>query len=163
MKSMSTEADDVAASPVLVAFLADRDMPCPLCGYNLRAVRSPRCAECGARIELRVQSDDLRLGPWIAAIVGASVPEGFLIAAGVVGAISAARGEFVFLREWVVAAFCWSSMLVLGGVIAVLTANRRALWQLARRTQWLLAMGTAGLGFALMGSLIWLFIVRVGA
>jgi hypothetical protein len=29
----------------------DRDVPCPLCGYNLRGLAEPRCPECGYRFE----------------------------------------------------------------------------------------------------------------
>ncbi|MEM9166951.1 MAG: hypothetical protein AAGB48_07975 [Planctomycetota bacterium] len=31
----------------LRAYLAERDVPCPRCGYNLRGVREPVCPECG--------------------------------------------------------------------------------------------------------------------
>ncbi len=34
------------------AFLADRDVPCPDCGYNLRGSRRPFCPECGLGIAL---------------------------------------------------------------------------------------------------------------
>ncbi len=34
------------------AYLAERDVPCPKCGYNLRGIRGARCPECAHPIEL---------------------------------------------------------------------------------------------------------------
>ena len=45
---------DSQASELLAAFLADRDVQCPRCGYNLRGITSGRCPECGDPLELRV-------------------------------------------------------------------------------------------------------------
>ncbi|MEM9166950.1 MAG: hypothetical protein AAGB48_07970 [Planctomycetota bacterium] len=36
----------------LRSYLAERDVPCPGCGYNLRGVREPVCPECGETILL---------------------------------------------------------------------------------------------------------------
>jgi hypothetical protein len=36
----------------LAAFLADRDVPCPGCGYNLRGLPSDRCPECHAALSV---------------------------------------------------------------------------------------------------------------
>lgn len=36
----------------LARYLADRDLPCPKCKYNLRGVRSEKCPECGAALNL---------------------------------------------------------------------------------------------------------------
>lgn len=50
---------------VLRVFLTDRDVPCPVCRYNLRGLGSTTCPECGVRLDLRVGSIDLKLGPWL--------------------------------------------------------------------------------------------------
>lgn len=39
---------------VLRAYLAQRDVACPGCGYNLRGAQDTVCPECGGRIELAV-------------------------------------------------------------------------------------------------------------
>lgn len=38
-----------------------------MCGYNLRALATPRCPECGESLRLSVSVVEPRLGPWIAA------------------------------------------------------------------------------------------------
>src|SRR5690242_20481338 len=41
-------------SATLRAFLAERDAPCPACGYNLRGIEEPLCPECGGTVELAI-------------------------------------------------------------------------------------------------------------
>jgi hypothetical protein len=38
----------------IATWLADRDVPCPECGYNLRSSTGNMCPECGLRLTLRV-------------------------------------------------------------------------------------------------------------
>ena len=38
----------------LQSFLADRDEPCPACGYSLRGLTTPTCPECRAAVTLQV-------------------------------------------------------------------------------------------------------------
>ena len=38
----------------LLEFLADRDVACPVCGYNLRALTRPQCPECRQDLVLTV-------------------------------------------------------------------------------------------------------------
>ena len=63
---------------LLIAFLADRDVLCPVCGYNLRSNHSAKCPECGVPLNLRVGSIHLRLSPWIAALVSLCLPLGLI-------------------------------------------------------------------------------------
>src|SRR5262245_45421734 len=50
----------------VLAFVRERDIPCPLCGYNLRNLTEARCPECGKELELRVGLVKTFLGAWIA-------------------------------------------------------------------------------------------------
>ncbi|MCE7973090.1 MAG: hypothetical protein DYG92_02010 [Leptolyngbya sp. PLA1] len=40
--------------PLLAAFLAEHDVACPNCGYNLRGLDKPRCPECGVTLTVTV-------------------------------------------------------------------------------------------------------------
>lgn len=61
----------------LRAFLADRDVACPLCGYNLRGLTSDGCPECGQRLTLSVALAEPRQRAFIAGVVGISLSLGF--------------------------------------------------------------------------------------
>ena len=61
-------ADEPHASSdvrLLTEFLATRSATCPLCGYNLRGLTSPRCPECGRRLRLSVGLTEPYLGAWV--------------------------------------------------------------------------------------------------
>jgi hypothetical protein len=65
---------------MLVNWLKDRDAACPLCGYNIRGLVSPRCPECGQALRLSVTLAEPYLKAWIALIAA-------LLPAAGVGAI----------------------------------------------------------------------------
>ena len=69
----SVQSDEAA----LLDFLRDRDVPCPLCAYNLRRLTSPRCPECGHELHLTVGVTDLRIGAWITGLIGIAAAAGF--------------------------------------------------------------------------------------
>ncbi len=48
--------------------LADRDLPCPGCGYNLRGLPDPVCPECRQELHLTVGLVEPRLGALIAGV-----------------------------------------------------------------------------------------------
>jgi hypothetical protein len=56
------------AHAMLLDFLREHDAPCPVCGYNLRALTRPICPECGHELALTVGAPQLRLG-WLLAAV----------------------------------------------------------------------------------------------
>lgn len=55
---------------LLREFLAQRDAPCPACGYNLRGLREPRCPECNQQLRMSVALLEPALGLWLAAVLG---------------------------------------------------------------------------------------------
>src|SRR5947208_13149861 len=54
----SPEASATDSSPaeerMLLEYVADRDVACPSCMYNLRGLTTPRCPECGRELKLSV-------------------------------------------------------------------------------------------------------------
>lgn len=54
---------------MLIDWLRDRDAACPLCGYNLRALQTPRCPECGQALCLSVALAQPHLKAWITLLV----------------------------------------------------------------------------------------------
>jgi hypothetical protein len=52
------------AQELLLDFLREHEAPCPLCGYNLKALVRPVCPECGQELVLTVGAARVRLG-WL--------------------------------------------------------------------------------------------------
>lgn len=54
---------------MLLEFVGDRDVPCPRCGYNLRALTKPVCPECREELRLTVGRAKIRFGLLLAAMI----------------------------------------------------------------------------------------------
>ncbi len=54
---------------MLLEFVGDRDVPCPRCGYNLRALTKPVCPECREELRLTVGRAKMRFGLFLAAVL----------------------------------------------------------------------------------------------
>ncbi|GMV26170.1 MAG: hypothetical protein AMXMBFR58_22010 [Phycisphaerae bacterium] len=54
----------------LRGFLAEHDVACPSCGYNLRALTATVCPECRQELHLTVSLVEPRIGLWLTAVVG---------------------------------------------------------------------------------------------
>jgi hypothetical protein len=61
-------AAPVTSPELLQAYLADQDVPCPGCGYNLRGLTSGVCPECRHQLLLRVDLAEPAIGALIAAL-----------------------------------------------------------------------------------------------
>ncbi len=62
---------------LLRAFLADRDTPCPRCGYNLRGTVSTKCPECGYVLRLGLVEVEHRNVFWLTTLVGVCLALGY--------------------------------------------------------------------------------------
>lgn len=93
--------DDAAS---LLAYLADRDVACPGCGYNLRGLLRQACPECNQDLRLTVGLVEPRLGLWLAAVIGAAVGLGLNLLLLIYLAI-------VLLRESGIGAFMWAFLI----------------------------------------------------
>jgi hypothetical protein len=50
----AADAAPDSSHDIVTRFLADSDVPCPRCGYNLRGVEQPVCPECGEALSLTI-------------------------------------------------------------------------------------------------------------
>ncbi len=66
--AQAPEAATSRAQELLLEFLREHEAPCPLCGYNLKALTRPICPECGQELVLAVGAAQLRLR-WLLAAV----------------------------------------------------------------------------------------------
>lgn len=106
----------------LEVFVAERDVPCPGCGYNLRGLGGSVCPECGLEVRLGVQLEEPAMGALMVtlaalfSVVGAS---GALLLA--VLWVSAAYGDWAPWQVWVVP------------VLALFVAGPYSVWLASRR------------------------------
>jgi hypothetical protein len=61
---MAGEVPVIDEEAHLLAWVRDRDVPCPVCGYNLRDLTQPVCPECRHDVHLTVGVLQPRLG-WL--------------------------------------------------------------------------------------------------
>ena len=61
---------------LLREFLADQDIQCPQCRYNLRSLTGDRCPECGEQLLLGVHLVEPKLAAPIAGIIGLAAGAG---------------------------------------------------------------------------------------
>jgi hypothetical protein len=118
----------------LLEYLRERDVACPLCGYNLRALSSARCPECGRELQLTVGLAEPFMRAWVvlasAAFAGAGIGLLFVLLTIKEGW---PRHEPVLMKVSVI--YFEASILF---TIPVLLARRRFLrWPLS--SQWIVA------------------------
>ena len=109
------------ADELLLEFLRQYESPCPVCGYNLKALTRPVCPECGQELKLAVGATRLRFG-WLFAAVAPGFFSGiaaiFVLVPIVIMTAVAKRPPL--LRLIALDAFGWCS-----GVSAILLAANR--------------------------------------
>jgi len=132
-----TDTDD--DTTMLVQFLHDRDVECPVCKYNLRMLTTPRCPECGTQIKLTIGAEVNRA--WIITII----PLWMAMLPGVIffsiALIEISQGHMVFRnftkdpQLYLTAGFSLLSVLA----APALTLNRRWFLKRSRKLQQLIA------------------------
>ena len=131
---------DELESQLLKTLLAARDIACPVCGYNLRAIVSAHCPECGASLDLRIGSVDLKLGAWLVALLAVAIGLGFTSIMAIMYAWIAALWDV----DATAAMLCMAAASALSGVgLWELIAHRRKFWQRRRGVQYFAAAGYA--------------------
>jgi hypothetical protein len=122
--------EDVNDEQLLINFLAERDTPCPHCGYNLRGLQQAACPECNQAIVLKLGDAEHKLAAMIVALLflgfGVGVDTLVLVVVSL-DLLGGAKFDSVSVRGLVTAA--------LG--LAVECAVLLALLRLRRQFQWL--------------------------
>jgi len=146
---------------LLKTLLAERDIPCPVCGYNLHACQSSACPECGAKLDLRVGSTDLKMGLWLAALLGVAIPLGLSGTASVIAVIAALEGEFVGSHDWTVGWLCWGTVLMQAGLLSLVIWKRRLFWRKRRahRLLWMIMILATSIAFTV--AFVWSFLYLI--
>ena len=144
----------------LLAFLADRDAPCPVCDYSLRGLTAPICPECGAALARQLGSPQIRVGAWALAMVSFALGLGF---DGVVSVVLLTALVISPAQQWEPYGIVTLFLALSGGMGMGLLwlGRRRASWtKRPVRQQWLrgggvflavgLLHGLVGAGFVLV-------------
>lgn len=71
-------ANDTAAHDAFtLAYLQERQAPCPSCGYNVHQLSQARCPECGVPLRAQVVSTDTIDTWWLIALLTSAISSGF--------------------------------------------------------------------------------------
>jgi hypothetical protein len=119
---------------MLLQFVRDREVPCPVCKYNLHALTVPRCPECGRALCLTVGAVEPFLAAWIITAIGSfgSSGIGALLTAFAICRPVHFHDPTQYLAWW---SFTFSVPLAIGTVMF-----RRKFLRLPRGIQWILAV-----------------------
>lgn len=154
----STRGLNVSDDEMLRAFVAVRDAPCPVCGYNLRGLLDTRCPECGRRLMLAVGTTEPRLGSFITGMVGLSSGLGFsaLLLMYIVFQRFIARTGFS--PSGLEVALLLAGLAIGGGGLAIWVKMRRRLGRASEPVRW----GAAAAAWMVGLTFPVLFLVKIG-
>lgn len=116
---------------MLIEWLRQRDATCPLCGYNLRALPTPRCPECGQSLRLSVALAEPYLKAWITLLVFSCFGAGL----GILFLIDLIKNGYAYesaVERIASAVFIFSTPWPL-----IVVRTRRKFLKLSRGAQWL--------------------------
>ena len=130
-----TSEHRISEAELLHAWLSSRDVPCPVCGYSLRSIESATCPECGAQLDVRVGSTDLRIGLWLACVISQALAMGFIglfTILVIVPVLAAGLGLGISLPIVAI-----STIMTVGYMLVLrrLVRNRKKFWSKPRQAQ----------------------------
>lgn len=100
---MSDAPNTAPPGELVRSYLADRDVPCPGCTYNLRGVETPVCPECGRTIELTIARPGRSRGYLLFVLLAL----GWVLIAGTMNGVRAwdAVRQEASMGQWMVQSF----------------------------------------------------------
>ena len=134
-ETTTVQTDAHADHAMLIEFLQQRAAACPLCGYNLHKLESPRCPECGRELKLTIGMVQPYLSAWIALLIVACASGGFGLVCIIIP-LKDGWPQWQHHYDLLNAAFIFHMLMVPTATLVMLL--RRKLLRLARATQWTL-------------------------
>jgi hypothetical protein len=151
---------DASTAAEVRHFAAERDIPCPGCGYNLRGINSNRCPECNEPLALRLTLAEPALGRYIAVMVVLSLSLGAHTLLSLVATFSflfRAGPNFRWPPIWFYV-LQYGTPMILAAAIAALSTKRGRSWFRNARTWISIAIPSGGFVLAaasIIAMMIW--------
>lgn len=135
---------------LLTRILHDHDVACPVCSYSLLGLTGAACPECGATLDVRIGSSDLRLGRWLGAALAWALGLGFLANVGVWGLVQLLIRPPAPPGVRILLVYTWVAALLSAiAMVAVIRSRRRVLgWSRAGQNRLLASSIVGGTGLA---------------
>ena len=127
---------DEREQPLLSEFLAERDAPCPRCGYSIRALTGSSCPECGSELKLQVGLVEPKLGAYISLLVACSLGFG---ASSLLGFVALSQAPAYWFVEETSGRFLLVQWFLSGVALPLVFWRRHKLQRMSGLAQWVLA------------------------
>lgn len=136
----------------LQQYLAERDVACPSCGYNLRGLTGDRCPECNELLALKVGLSEPKLAEWMVGLVGIGMSTGFCLIVLLWGMVMSFRSRGPVFEELL-------PLIIGSGIGGILLRywgrfGRRTLSRIGPNGRWPLVFGLIALG---VPCILWFF------
>ncbi|MEM1209206.1 MAG: hypothetical protein AAF586_08775 [Planctomycetota bacterium] len=146
-------SDTTSATPSerLLTFLADQDVACPRCDYNLRGCRSSTFPECGTALALRGSPAQPRIAAYVLAVGAMAFGAGGSLVFGSIAALQAPPSWWAGAS----AKFMLASLAVSGVGLGLSLTFRRAFLRRGAAARWTIAIAAALIvGLLSLGSVV---------
>lgn len=133
--------NDSRQHDLLIRYVADADVPCPGCGYNLRGLSSSNCPECGQELKLTVGLAEPKQAALIAGLIGLSAGcglSGLLLIYAAIVIFVMKRGPMSMLDKFIVINAI--GLAAHGGVLLGWVKNWNRIRRAPRMRRWMMVV-----------------------
>jgi hypothetical protein len=139
VESVVKEQSNKPVEGELKAFLAERDVACPGCGYSLRGLSQSACPECNHELELGVRLVEPKHGPYITMVVTWACVWGFHLLLGIIFVLKNwPQNE----RELLITAYLSGTAVFFGIIVYLVVKRRRRMAKWSSRVRLLVAVAS---------------------